>query len=179
MKTVMTTILALFIFMGAYAQYTEYTIQEGRHECDQSRFKLTGSDMTILAYLPSTALYNPKIDAGWSKLWGFSSTLDNHTHSCRIAWRCLSEEERKFVVGAYIYVNKERYIKPMDTVFVDEQFYAKTWWEAGKYGVKINDRVLYFEQPKKPGWLTHQQYPYFGGKATAPHKMKFYIQPMK
>lgn len=152
--------------------YTIYHIAQGNHECDGWRGETATCDQAISFFFTPACLYDPSaINAGYSKLWGFSQG-DVHYNSLRLAWRSCG---RYIELALYAYTQGKRTIIPIDSVAYMHPYDARIWWEDGKYLVSVNGRTVSVPQPESLH-LLWQCYPYFGGVDPAPWSMDIYIK---
>jgi hypothetical protein len=86
-----------------------------------------------------------------NKLCGFGAIL-HHRNSIRIGWR-YDPINDVIKLYTYEYRNGERIVNPLDEV-------------------KINQTKKIKLKSKKVYWFGCYRFPYFGGKAPAPHDMK-------
>jgi hypothetical protein len=160
--------------------FKSYKIKVGQH--GTGNVGLCSSDQQIKFKFTNSCLYDPtNIIPGWNKLWGFGD-LNNQQSSCRIGWRCTNNN--KIILCAYCHVNGQIVTQTfnLEQCLPNVIYYASLRWFNGNYYVAVGDgvteEVLLIAQPKKPSWLTFQQYPYFGGQSVAPHDMEFLIEKL-
>lgn len=135
-----------------------YTIKKGRHYSG-FRFRpfIKCKDITVAVkftdscrYLGNTVQMSEQVN----KLCGFGAIL-HHRNSLRIGWR-YDPIADKVLLYTYEYKNKERTIQRFDEV-------------------RINQTKRIKIKSKKAYWFGKYLYPYFGGKAPAPHDMEIKI----
>ena len=167
--------------------FTSYTIQAGAHNCDQSRLRsVSGTAMNFVAKFDNTATYTlPTTDYNHNydvnKLWGFSEGYNNQYNSARIGWRWLNNQLQLF---AYVYVRGTLQRDPISydppfikAVEIGKEVNCSIAVSGSKYIFTVDGTVV--ETPRGTStskFSGYQQYPYFGGTYTAPHKMNFYIK---
>ena len=161
------------------AIYTTYTINQGNHEINGTRFGLSGTNIKFMFKLLPSCVYDATtVVPGWNKLWGFTTT-DIHGNSARIGWR-IKEGTNKFLLCSYSYVNKVRIDTPFTGIEIDpnQEVLGEIKWQNNNYVIGVNGTFIYTPQPKKPSFLTFQCYPYFGGESVAPHTMQIQIKKL-
>ena len=121
-----------------------------------------------------------KADNAWNKLTGWTVGLSGK-NSIRVAWRP-HQQVNKVWLGAYLKEDGSRTTRGevMDLGTYDyNQNLAISILHGEKVIITVYqdvsqqaDKMFYFTKSRKPGWV---QGLYFGGKNTAPHKMKITI----
>ena len=101
-------------------------------------------------YLGNTVQMSEQVN----KLCGFGAIL-HHRNSLRIGWR-YDPIADKVILYTYEYKNQERTIQRFDEV-------------------RINQTKRIKIKSKKTYWFGKYLYPYFGGKAAAPHDIEIKI----
>jgi hypothetical protein len=167
--------------------FTRYTIQQGAHECDQRSIKsVSGTSMNFIAKFDSTAIY-PEVITDYNhaydvnKLWGFSEGLSNQYNSARIGWRWLNNQLQLF---AYVYVNGTLLRDPVSydppfikTVTIGSEVNCSIAVSGSNYTFTVDGIVVKTPRGTSASRFNgYQQYPYFGGTLTAPHRINIYIK---
>jgi|SRR5215203_1487922 len=167
--------------------FTRYIIRQGAHDCDQRRIKqVSGTSMNFIAKFDSSAIYLAVItdynhSYDMNKLWGFSEGWNNHDNSARIGWRWLNNQLQLF---AYVYVHGKLLRDPVSydppfikTVAIGAEVNCSIAVSANSYIFTVDGIVV--KTPRgtgAPKFSGYQQFPYFGGSLTAPHRITIYIK---
>lgn len=155
-----------------------YTINQGNHYHTLAFIPTITFENTISyeCTLTDSCLYTLSgVNAyDWNKLIGLSTTYNQHQNSARIGWRTDSTG-KQFELLPYVYVAGKRLnldILTPQLVQPNEPFSVAVTDTEFSYEIKINEKEYeYSKQPDSPifNWVLK---PYFGGQATAPHKMQ-------
>ncbi len=144
-----------------------FTIKQGEHYSQGGR-TIRQADLRAFRFYVDESWLHTEVNAGWNKLIGISDG-QHHKNSVRIAWRCLNDQTVTFAAYTY-YKGKWTAEELFSTV-------PGVWVTAGitlhdrNYAVRVYNYTAYPKRNK--GWPNYTLYPYFGGKDTAPHDMKF------
>lgn len=116
-----------------------------------------------------------------NKLYGFAYYGLNHLNSFRIGW---TGEGGKIKIYLYYYINGKRYFQLLGECKTDEWIYFNIRFENGKIKVRMtresgNTFLAYTEKYTTTGVFVLKQFPYFGGNAKAPHKIRIDIKEIK
>ena len=157
---------------------TEYYIRQGNHYPEQNTVVLM-VDPVINATVTfdGSAIYTTRSadnQGDVNKLIGFSDGGTNHQeNSARLGW---SWNGQKVVLYAYAYVNRNRIIKTLDMVAVNQPFTCAVKAEKDHYTFTVNDRTDTVQR-YTAGYtgLRYKLFPYFGGDEAAPHDMHIQI----
>lgn len=160
------------------AQAVEYLIKGGSHYCEQNQAVLM-TDPVIKATVTfdSSAIYTSQITENQgdvNKLIGFSDCGTNHQeNSARLGW---SWNGKKFVLYAYAYSNKERIIKTLGTVDVNQSFPCSVQAKGSFYYFKVNNHIDSVARycAAFTGYR-YKLFPYFGGDEAAPHDVRIVV----
>jgi hypothetical protein len=164
---------------GTAAAGTVYLIKKGNHYAEGNELKILHSQQINCEVLfDSSAMYesvNPENQEDINKLIGFSDCNDHHQqNSARIGW---SWNGKSVMLYAYAYINKERVIKPLSAISINEPV---------KCSIKAIGENYYFttgnytdslpRHCKGYTGVAYKLYPYFGGDETAPHDVRIIIK---
>ena len=158
---------------------TVYLIKKGNHYAEGNELKILHSQQINCQVLfDSSAMYesvNPENQGDVNKLIGFSDCNDNHQqNSARIGW---SWNGTSVMLYAYAYINKERIIKLLTAVPVNEPIRCSVKAQGENYYFTTGNHMD--SLPRHCKWYTgtaYKLYPYFGGDETAPHDVKIVIR---
>lgn len=160
--------------------YTTYTIQQGNHYCDQNAIRsVRTSEMKFQAKFDQSAIYQT-VDPGnqydINKLWGFSEGFSNQYNSARIGWSWNNEALRLY---GYVYANGVRYSQEITTVQIGADNNCSIRVAGNTYIFTVNGTSISLPRgPSSASASGYQQYPYFGGDETAPHRITILIRSL-
>jgi hypothetical protein len=151
-----------------------YFIKKGNHGAEGNNMEFFDRNaVSKVVVFDSSAIYHAAAGANQedvNKLFGFSDCNTHHQeNSARIGW---SWNGKAVVLYAYAYVNKERIIKMLATVSINEPVRCSVRAAGDRYYFSVNDH-----SDSLPRHCTDYQgsryrlYPYFGGDETAPHNI--------
>jgi hypothetical protein len=159
-----------------------FLIRKGNHAADGNNLEIIDRNyIHVRVQFDSSAIYvaatgNNQGDV--NKLLGFSDCDTHHQeNSARIGW---SWNGKAIVLYAYAYVNKERMIKTLASVFINEPIQCSIRAEGEKYYFEVNGHKD--SLPRHCGdyqGSRYRLYPYFGGDETAPHDISIKITEVK
>ena len=133
--------------------------------------KLIGQVQTFDVYIDYMWWYDDKIpDAHWNKLIGFSEDSHHHKNSLRVAWRSTDKQIR---FALYAYVDGQRVIKEFTARHrLESRVTVSMFREGDKYHVILNGEQLTVDAALGRDY-SYSLFPYFGGEAKAPHRIRF------
>jgi len=161
------------------SEFTNYTIQKGKHYCDQSSIKAitVTNEMKFAVVFDSSCVYtfdkNPN-QYDVNKLYGFSDGGDNHINSARIGW---SWNNGALHLYAYSYDNGVLENEEITTVPIGQSISCSIALTSGYYVYTVSGVKLYQKRTSQALSVTgYQQYPYFGGDEVAPQLITIKIK---
>ena len=160
------------------SSYTTYTIQQGAHYCDQSTIKsVRTSEMKFAVKFDESAQYTTVIANNQydiNKLYGFSEGFDNQYNSARIGWNWY---DNALHLHAYVYNKGVRMYEEIKTVAIGANIQCSIKVSGSSYIFTVDGVQVTMPRGLSTNSASgYQQYPYFGGDETAPHKITILIQ---
>ena len=159
-----------------------FLIKKGNHSAEGNHFQMF--EKTSLSYeveFDSSAIYESALISNQedvNKLFGFSDcNTHHHDNSARIGWVW---NGKAIALYAYSYVNKERVIKPLINIQINEQVKCSISASGDKYYFKVNNYT-----DSLPRHCTdyegsrYKLYPYFGGDEMAPHDVRIKMKDIE
>lgn len=160
--------------------YKTYVIEQGRHYADGVRFPpFSGTVLSFSAVFNNSAMYDfsndPNIYYDQNTLYGFADNNKRHEQfSARFGWRWFNNELQ---IAAYTINNGMPTIEEMTSVPLNT---------AVNYSIEVHDTYYLFtvngvtKQMDRASSTTsagpYKLLPYFGGNATAPHRITIKIK---
>lgn len=159
--------------------FVEYTIRQGQHSSDQSKYVTTSySELKFIVRFDSTAIYQPKIAGNQfdiNKLYGFSdNNADHQQFSARFGWRWSGNALRMF---AYDYNYGIRDSAQLGVINIGVEYNCSIKVTSNKYIFSLNSFVDSLDRRSTtPLAVGYKLYPYFGDDETAPHDIHIWIK---
>ena len=160
--------------------YTNFTIRQGQHYCDQNSLKsVRTSEMKFMAKFDNSAIYQTVTSENQydiNKLWGFSEGINNQYNSARIGWSWNQDALRLY---GYVYANGVRHYQEITSVTIGPDITCSIKLAGNTYLFTVNGVSV--SLPRGPSTTQasgYQQYPYFGGDETAPHLITILIKSL-
>lgn len=163
------------------ATFTTYTIAAGAHYCTPNTFKLvSGTTMSFTAKFDSSCIYTSATPANqWdiNKLWGFNEGIFSTNNSARVGWNW---KDSALWLYPYVHVNGTNLgaQNPQGyQVAIGAEIPCSITVSGNTYIFNINGNTV--TTPRGLSSTTfsgYQEYPYFGGDETAPHKITIQIK---
>ena len=150
----------------------KYTIKSGKHYANftlDRLFPFCGKKLSGRVKLSLNCLHEGEI-SGWNKLTGISE-IDNHNNSGRLVWMSNGSKIR---IAGYVYKNGQRKEKEFALIDVEKWYDFKVEFKDMYWRFSIDDNVIFLPGELK-GWK-FKQFPYFGGRSTAPFTMNIWIE---
>lgn len=160
--------------------YTNFTIQQGEHYCDQNSLRsVRTSEMKFMAKFDNSAIYQtviPENQYDINKLWGFSEGFNNQYNSARIGWSWNNDALRLY---GYVYANGVRHMQEISPVAIGTDVSCSIKLAGNTYLFTVNGVSISLPRgPSATQASGYQQYPYFGGDETAPHLITIMIKSL-
>lgn len=162
--------------------YTVYEIKKGNHYSNNHNTihaLTTHNKIQCTIVFKRTCLYTPinTIDSlDQNKLIGLSDDIKHHhNNSIRLGWRRISDTDQ-IQISIYAYVNKQRIIIPIDTVYTETPYYYKITIHDKAYTIHYRDMVISVPRISQYTGIRYRLYPYFGGNTPAPNAMQIHIR---
>lgn len=144
-----------------------YKIKKGKHFANLTinrLFPFVGKTISGTVKFSKECLVKGEI-SGWNKLTGIGAP-DNHADSGRLVWRAIGT---KIEIAGYVYYGGMRTEKVMGRIDVETEYEYIVHLDSGRWYFSID--MLTFNMDGRLGLIKLRQYPYFGGKSTAPVTM--------
>lgn len=148
-----------------------YFIKKGNHHAEPRKLTETGSVMSFRFYVHHS-WHHTEVNSGWNKLIGLNPGIDPKQNSARIVWRCVNN---RIIAGALFHQNGKATWMEMQELDYGRWYYGSIRYHAGAYYICVDgamQSLAGYTHTRNRHWLCH---PYFGGKDTAPHDMKFHF----
>lgn len=163
------------------ATFTTYTIQSGAHYSSPNTFKtVSGTTMSFIAKFDSSCIYTSVIPANqWdiNKLWGFNEGIFSTNNSARVGWNW---KDGALWLYPYVHVNGTNLgaQNPQGyQVAIGTEIPCSITVSGNTYIFNINGNTVVTPRgPSSATYSGYQQYPYFGGDETAPHKITIQVK---
>lgn len=156
--------------------WEEYTIAKNEHYSDGHKTFDRVERVDFLIKFDSSAFYpRTSFDPQINKLYGLGE-IDPHTNSVRVGYQANPLFEYMLDIYTYWYNANGRNWLYIKTIHIDDQLDCTVQRLDWGTRIRIDDYnfVVINDIPRPTKW--HRKYPYFGGNAPAPHRMKFYIK---
>jgi hypothetical protein len=161
--------------------FPTYTIQSGAHYSTPNTFKtVSGTTMSFTAKFDSSCIYTSTIPANqWdiNKLWGFNEGLFSTKNSARVGWNW---KDSALWLYPYVHVNGVNLgaQNPQGyQVAIGAEILCSITVSGNTYIFNINGNTVVTPRgPSSSTFSGYQQYPYFGGDETAPHKITIQVK---
>ena len=162
------------------SSYTNFTIREGQHYCDQNSVKsVRTSEMGFMVKFDNSAIYQtvvPENQYDINKLWGFSEGINNQYNSARIGWSWNNDALRLY---GYVYASGVRHYQEITSVAIGSDISCSIKLADNTYLFTVNSVSISLPRGSSTSQASgYQQYPYFGGDETAPHLISIMIKPL-
>lgn len=162
------------------SSYTNFTIREGQHYCDQNSVKsVRTSEMRFMVKFDNSAIYQtvvPENQYDINKLWGFSEGINNQYNSARIGWSWNNDALRLY---AYVYASGVRHYQEITSVAIGSDISCSIKLAGNTYLFTVNSVSISLPRGSSTSQASgYQQYPYFGGDETAPHLISIMIKSL-
>jgi hypothetical protein len=163
--------------------FTTYTIAAGAHYSSPNTFKtVSGTTMSFVAKFDSSCIYtsvNPANQWDINKLWGFNEGLFSTNNSARVGWNWKNDTLWLYPYSHVNGVNLGAQNPTGYPVQIGAEIPCSITVSGNTYIYSINGNTV--TTPRGPSSSTfsgYQQYPYFGGDETAPHKITIQVKPL-